>query len=276
MAHAGVASRRACETLIDAGRVTVNGKIVSALPAWVDPTSDRIAVDGKPIRTAPRLGREPATGQLRSQRPIYVALHKPRGVVSTTNDPEGRRCVLDLVDLPMSSAMRRNPRLYPVGRLDADSSGLILLTNDGALTQRLTHPRYGVAKRYLVSVRGRLSADDIAAMRRGIRLTAHPKQAIQHGLEPPPRVKVASASAVRLVRYDHDKTHGDRTNLEITLREGQNREIRRMLAKLGFKVRRLKRVGIGPLSIKGLGVGGWRLVTSQEVNRLKRACGGRG
>ena len=251
LANAGVASRRACESLIVDGRVRVNGQPVSVLPTMVDPESDRIEVDGRVVIQA----RNPKHSNK------YVIINKPRGVVSTCRDPEGRRCVTDLVQFPT--------RLFPVGRLDADSSGLILLTNDGLLASRLTHPRYEVPKHYQISVRGQVEQSHLQELRKGIHL-AH-RQA--SGGSDAISVKQASAAQVKLIGYSRDRTHGMRTNLLITLRDGQNRQIRRMLSRVGFKVRRLQRVSIGPVTNKGLAIGQWRPLTTREVNTLRRAAG---
>ncbi len=249
LAEAGVASRRHSEQLITEGRVTVNGQLVTTLPAWVDPQADRIKVDGRPIA-----GRT-------KQHKTYVIVNKPRRVVSTSHDPEGRPCVTELV--PQSA------RLFPVGRLDAESTGLMLLTNDGDLAQRLTHPRYEVPKQYNVSVRGHVTEADLRNLKEGIHL-AH-LRSIPRGRAV--QTKIASVAQVKIIGYGRAQSRGDRTNLLITLREGQNREIRRMLARLGYKVRRLERVAIGPIQVKGLGAGQWRALTTVEVNMLKRAAG---
>lgn len=257
LAEAGVASRRDCEELIRNGQIRVNGQLITGLPAWVDPQSDHITVDGRPMRPK-------ATGPGPRRGNSYVLLNKPRGVISTTDDPQSRRNVLDLIDLPQA------PRLFPVGRLDADSTGLILLTNDGELAQALTHPSYQVPKVYHVSVRGRMTDDDVAALNRGVFL-AHRARSGVSGKRQGPKVKRAAADHVKLLDYSRpSRGHNERTRLAVTLREGQNREIRRILGRLGFKVRRLQRVAIGPLTIKGLGVGQWRLLSGTEVARLKR------
>lgn len=266
LAESGLASRRTCEELIREGRVRVNGHLIRQLPIWVDPRQDRVTVDGRPVRLVH--GPRDVAG-----RKICMALNKPRGVITTAQDPQGRRTVLDLID------MDRMPRLFPVGRLDADSTGLILLTNDGDLAQRLTHPSYGVPKRYHVSVKGRLTDQDIAVLKRGLVL-AHPEP--RGG----PRLKRARVADVQLLGYGRSKAPrsetgsrpdgeegGERTRLAVTLREGQNREIRRLLAKLGFKVRRLQREAIGPITVKGLPVGGWRLLTDAEVRKLLASAG---
>ncbi|HEX7010208.1 MAG TPA: pseudouridine synthase, partial [Phycisphaeraceae bacterium] len=244
------------------GRVSVNGYIITELPVWVDPQQDRIEVNGQPLTRPRQTRRASRTGRAAQAGKHYVMLHKPRNVVSTVRDPQGRRTVLDLVHLP------DHPRLFPVGRLDADSTGLILLTDDGELANRLTHPRYGVAKTYQASVRGRLTEQDLDRLRHGIYLSPSPKAASAG-----PRAKRATMEQVRIVGYQRDRQRNDRTQLAITLREGQNRQIRRMLARLGVKVRRLKRVAIGPLQLKGLAVGQWRRLTSAEVKALQQAAG---
>lgn len=252
MAQTGVASRRHCEELIAQGRVHVNGEMVAELPAWVDLEQDTIEVDGLAIA-------KKRPGQSTRGKHVYIALNKPRRVISTTRDPQGRRTVIDLIDSPGLP----KSRLYPVGRLDADSTGLILLTNDGELAHRLTHPSYEAPKQYRVSVRGRLNEDDVAKLKQGL-LLAHRQSMGGVG------VKRAAMARVKLTGHTRDQRLGDRTQLHITLREGQNREIRRLLARLGFKVRRLERIAIGPLSVKGLGVGQWRMLSTAEVNQLRK------
>jgi len=241
MANAGVASRRECELLISEGRVTVNGKTVAALPAWVDPVNDRIAVDGQSVRQGVQ------------SRFVYVMLNKPRGVITTSDDPQGRTNVVELVRLP------NNPRIFPVGRLDAESTGLIILTNDGELAQHVTHPSHEIPKEYHVSVKGIVSDEDIELLKKGLflatRSAAHPKR--------------ATMEEVKRLSFARSKGGNDRTRLTVTLTEGQNREIRRLLARLGYPVRRLERVAIGPLKLKGLASGEWRLLTSKEVSALK-------
>lgn len=241
LADAGVGSRRACEQLIAEQRVAVNGQTVVQMPVWVDPAADRIEVDGRAIRVkAPR--RRPL---------VYLMLNKPRSVLCTNSDPEGRRTVLDL--LP------HKDRLFCVGRLDNDSSGLVLMTNDGELANRLTHPRYEIPKTYRVSIRGRLEDDQIAKLQRGVYLADK-----QGG-----RAVKAKAAAVEIVKRDRE-----RTSLRITLREGRNREIRRMMARLGHHVHRLRREAIGPLRLKGVAVGEWRELTRIEIQALRRAARG--
>jgi len=256
MAEAGVASRRRCEQLIEQGVVTVNGQPVTALPAWVDPMHDRIEVEGQPVARRRRADAPAHAAQ-------YLMVNKPKRVITTNDDPQGRRRVIDLV---ADAAAAEKARLFPVGRLDADSTGLILLTNDGELAHRLTHPRYGVAKRYRVTVRGRLEQADLRRLRDGLHLADR-----RPGSKP--GAKKASAESVRVLKHERDREHGDRTILAMTLTEGQNREIRRMLARLGFKVRRLHRVGFGPVKLDKLPHGGWRPLTKGEVRKLRAAAG---
>lgn len=243
LAEAGVASRRACEELIEAGEVTVNGQPVSSLPAWADPLRDHIKVRGRLIRTA--------------TAPVYVMLFKPRGAVTTNDDPEGRTCATDLVRHPS------RVRLFPVGRLDMDSSGLLLLTNDGELANQITHPRYHLPKMYEVTVKGALDEAAVKRLERGLFLTDSRERRGSR-----PRVSRTQGSRLKLLRKSRD-----RTRLLMELREGRNRQIRRMMARLGHPVKKLRRVQMGPLKLKGLRPGQWRDLTPQEVNALKRAGG---
>jgi len=242
MADAGVGSRRACEALIEAGEVSVNSKLVTDLPAWVDPEEDHIVVSGKPIPMP--------------DRKIYIMLNKPVRTLSTAKDEPGadRRTVTELVNHPAA------PRLFPVGRLDYDTVGLILLTNDGELANRLTHPRYGVPKTYKVSVKGQLDEDAIKELERGIYL-AQRKAGRTEGA-----VRTAHVE-IKLIARDRDKTV-----VELTLREGRNRQVRRMLAAVGYPVKKLERVGMGPVKLKGLARGQWRELTRDEIRALKRAA----
>jgi 23S rRNA pseudouridine2605 synthase len=225
MAEAGVASRRQCEEMIRDGQVRVNGHIPDKFPVLVDPETDRITVNGRILRFAPK---------------VYYLLYKPKNVICTNADPQGRTRAIDLLG--------RIPwRVYPVGRLDADSKGLILLTNDGEMTNLLTHPRYGIMKTYAVEIDGTLDEIEIAKLKKGIRLSE------------------GKASAEKI-----EVTHKGRfrTRLEITLREGQNRQIRRMLAQMGHKVRDLTRIRMGPLTLKGLQPGMYRTLSKMEVGKL--------
>ena len=231
MAEAGVASRRACEELIRQGRVTVNGETAS-LGRSVEPEQDRVELDGKPVQ--------------KEQRRTVILLYKPRGVVSTSSDPEGRRTVQDY--------FREIPeRLYNVGRLDLNSEGLLLMTNDGALANRLTHPRYGVEKTYYAVCDGRLTASEAAKLTNGIEL--------EEGVTAPARV-----DAVRTTQ------RGD-TSFLITIHEGRNRQIRRMLEAVGHRTLRLKRERFGPLSLGTLAPGEWRKLSDEEIKKLENALG---
>jgi 23S rRNA pseudouridine2605 synthase len=225
LAHAGVASRRAAEALIAAGRVTVDGETVTD-PARSVTGAEAITVDGRPVRRpAPR---------------VVYAVHKPAGVVSTARDPQGRRTVVDLV--PAAA------RLYPVGRLDADTTGLILLTNDGELANRLMHPRYEVPKTYHARVANAPVGDDaVRRLREGVTL--------EEGRTSPARVRRLGPA-----------------RLEITIHEGRRRQIRRMCEAVGHPVTALRRVAFGPLRLGGLAPGAHRRLTAAEVERLSGAA----
>jgi 23S rRNA pseudouridine2605 synthase len=224
LARAGFGSRRACEELIADGRVTVDGE-VAALGRRVDPSRVTVEVDGVPVGVAPDL--------------VHWLLHKPAGVVTTASDPTGRPTVLDLVP--------DDPRVFPVGRLDQDSEGLLLLTNDGALTHRLTHPSFGVDKEYLAEVDRMPSPGGLRRLREGVELEDGP------------------TSPAKVARLD------DRT-LRITIHEGRNRQVRRMCEAVGATVVRLVRVRIGPLTDRSLAAGEWRPLTTEEVRALERAA----
>jgi pseudouridine synthase len=231
LSHAGIAARRAAEELISEGRVQVNGKVVTELGSKADLRKDRIVVDGQPLQ---------APGPLR-----YVILHKPIGVVTTASDPEGRPTVVELMP-------RRYGRLFPVGRLDYHTSGLLLLTNDGVLAMRLAHPRYGVEKTYRAKVRGVPSKDVLISIGGGVQL--------DDGRTAP--------AGVRLLR-----TVGEKAWLEITLREGRRREVRRICERVGFPVEKLRRIQLGPLALGTLPIGTCRQLTVREVVALRRAAG---
>jgi 23S rRNA pseudouridine2605 synthase len=227
LAHAGVASRRAAERLIAAGRVRVDGEVIRDPARDVDDSSE-ITADGEPVRPEPL---------------EYYVVNKPVGVVSTAREPGGRDKVTDLVD--------SNARLYPVGRLDADSSGLILLTNDGELANRLMHPRYEVDKRYRVRVRGTPSSATLAALRAGVPL--------EDGRTAPARVEPIDSS-------------GRETLLEITIHEGRKRIVRRMLEAVGHRVIALERIGFGPLELGRLRAGASRRLRPHELEKLRHAA----
>jgi 23S rRNA pseudouridine2605 synthase len=228
LAAAGLGSRRQCEELIRAGRVEVDGRVITELGTKADPRSQTIRVDGVPL-ARPRL--------------VYFAVNKPPGVVSTSHDPSGRPRVIDLV--PYSG------RLFTVGRLDMSSEGLILVTNDGPLADHLTHPRYGVAKTYRVEVAGILDRHQLERLRRGVHLAEG----------------FARVLSIKIV-----KSYRQSTLLEIVLAEGRNREIRRLLARVGHKVERLQRIAIGPLRLADLPVGQSRPLEPDELRRLKRGA----
>ncbi len=245
LADAGVGSRRACEEIIESGEVTVNGHMVAELPAWVDPEKDSISVRGNRIP--------------RPEKHICVMLFKPRGIVCTNDDSQGRKRAVDLVNHPSGA------RLYPVGRLDIESSGLLLLTNDGDLANRLTHPRYGVHKSYEVTVAGSLDEAAVKKLERGVFLS---DMRTSRGRRPGRKTK---KSGLKLL-----KTGRDRTKLLMELREGRNRQIRRMMLYVGHKVKKLRRVKMGPLKLTHLKPGQWRELTPQEMTVLKRAAYRRG
>lgn len=235
LAAAGVASRRGCEALIEEGVVRVNGRTVESLPAWVDPNTDDITVRGKPVRTA-----APS---------VHIMLFKPRGVVCSSDDPEGRTRAIDLVDHPS------RVRLYSVGRLDMDSSGLLLLTNDGAFAHLMTHPSHHVARVYIVTVNGQVEDRTIKRLCAGLRLTDERS------------TRTSRFESVTILR-----SSSDRTQLKVVLSEGRNRQIRRMFEVLGHRVRKLRRIAIGPLSLDGLRPGQWRELTPKEIERLQTAA----
>ena len=228
LAAAGLGSRRECEELIRAGRVSVNG-VRAGLGARADPERERIAVDGRPVRTRALL---------------YIALYKPRGCASTRKDPHAAKTIPDL--LPASLR-----HLFPVGRLDVPSEGLILLTNDGELANHLMHPRYQVRRTYRVTVSGNLTDTAVEALRAGIPL--------EDGL-----AKAESASVLK-----RDPGSG-RTRLEMVLTEGRNREVRRMFEALGHDVLRLVRVQMGPVTLGALKPGAWRELTQEEIGDLMK------
>jgi len=228
LAHAGIESRRAAEEMILAGRVAVNGRVVTTLGTKVDPERDVITVDGRPIP--------------RRVKRVYLMLNKPPGYITTVTDPERRPTVMDLVP--------HTPRIYPVGRLDANSEGLMLLTNDGEFANLLAHPRYSFEKEYHVAVPGTVKEEDLRTLRDGV--------VIEGGRTAPAKVRVLSSD-------------GKITWLSITIHEGRNRQIRRMLHALGYRVERLIRVRVGPLWLGSLPRGAYRHLTPAEVRKMKGA-----
>jgi 23S rRNA pseudouridine2605 synthase len=228
MASAGVASRRQCEEVILQGEVRVNGRVVDELPAFVDPEVDVITVHGR---------------RLQQPRRVYYLLNKPKGVLCTNRDPQGRPQAIDLVPAEQ--------RVFCVGRLDAETTGLILLTNDTELANLLTHPKYKVAKTYVAKVAGRVESQAVEKLRKGVWLAEG---------------KTARSSVKVLRKGHHDSL------VEITISQGLNRQVRRMLAKVGLPAQSLKRTRIGPLSIEGLGLGRYRPLSRAEAAALKRAA----
>jgi 23S rRNA pseudouridine2605 synthase len=225
LAQAGVASRRRCEELIVEGRVTVNG-VPAVLGQRVVADEDEVEVDGALVALRADL--------------VHYLVNKPAGVVSTASDPQGRRTVVDLVP--------REPRVFPVGRLDAATEGLIVVTNDGPLALRLTHPRFGVEKEYVAEVEGRPAPGALRALRQGVDL--------EDGRTAPARVSAVSPSVLR-----------------ITIHEGRNRQVRRMCEAVGHPVVRLVRTRIGPVADRRLAPGHWRDLTANEVRALAEAAG---
>jgi len=231
MARAGIASRRGAEDYIRQGRVTVNGQ-VAGLGSKADPERDDVRVDGE------RLHPEKVP-------PVYLLLHKPKGYVTTLSDPQGRPKVGDLI--------KGGPRLFPVGRLDYDTEGALIMTNDGDFAYLLTHPRYGVSKTYRVQVKGVPTAAKLGRLERGVRIDE----------DRPP----AKATDVRLVEEQEG-----RAVIDLTVTEGRHHLVKRMLMGIGHPVRRLKRIAIGPVSLAGLPLGAFRALTAAEVEDLRRAA----
>ena len=230
LAGAGVASRRECEELILDGVVRVNRKVVDTLPAFVDPDEDVITVSGKRIFAANK---------------IYFLLNKPKGVICTNSDPEGRRRAIDII--------KSRERIFCVGRLDIDTAGLIILTNDSELTNKMTHPRYGLPKTYAVRVKGAIDGPAIEKLKKGIWL-AEGK---------------TGRAAIKVLKRSFKESA-----IEITIKQGINRQIRRMLAKVGLNVKSLKRTKIGKINDRGIGIGKFRNLTKEEIAYLKKITDG--
>ena len=236
LSQAGVASRRASEQLMLEGRVTVNGATIRELGTKADAARDDIRVDGRRIKL--------------SAHHRYLLLNKPRGYVTTRSDPQKRPTVIDLVGI--------REYIYPVGRLDFESEGLLLLTNDGDLAARLTHPSHGVPRVYEARVLGVPDEHDLRRLARGIVIDGHRTQ---------PAEAIVQLGASRAGRDT-----GPRATLQITLREGRNRQVRKMCEAIGHPVDHLKRVAIGPIRDSRLKVGQWRELTADEVTKLRRAA----
>lgn len=225
LAAAGVDSRRKCEELILEGAVKVNRKVVDTLPAFADPIKDIITVNGKKIH---------------QEQKVYYLLNKPKGVICTNRDPGGRKKAIDLV--------HSDKRIFCVGRLDAETTGIIILTNDSELTNKLSHPRYGLAKTYVVKVKGNITGEQVEKLKKGIWL-AEGK---------------TGRAAVKILKHSHRESF-----IEITIRQGLNRQVRRALARVGLSVKSLTRTRIGKLNARGIGMGKFRALTAAEVAYLK-------
>lgn len=245
LAAAGVGARRACERLIEEGRVTVNGERVRSLPAFADPRHDRITVDGRPIASAPA-------------RHVYVMVNKPERTLVTSADEPGmdRATVMDLVSHPDKK------RLFPVGRLDFATTGLVLLTSDGALANRLTHPRYGVPRTYRAVVKGSLDAPAIARLRAAL------LKELRRSDRAAARVRPGGGSGGAIEVRPGGLDQG-RAVLEIEVREGRTGNLGTMLAATGVGVRKLERVAIGPLRLSNLARGRWRELERDEIRALR-------
>ncbi|QUI23089.1 rRNA pseudouridine synthase [Vallitalea pronyensis] len=227
LADAGIASRRKSEILIQEGMVTVNGRTVKALGTKINPQKDIIKYEGKVIK--------------QNTRHVYFMLNKPTGYITTVSDEKGRKTVMDLIDYPT--------RLYPIGRLDYNTSGLLLLTNDGDLTYRLTHPKHEVEKKYLVTIKGVPTEKQLGELRKGVNLGVYK----------------TSRSKIRVV----DAKEG-LTTLQVCIHEGKNRQVRRMFEHIGFTVTKLKRTAIGRLTLSGLKHGKYRPLTKEEIHYLRK------
>jgi 23S rRNA pseudouridine2605 synthase len=238
LARSGVASRRAADELIASGSVRVNGEVSPPSGVLIDPEKDEVSVDGRTVK--------PLT------RHRYLMLNKPLGVITTAKDESSRTTVLDAV----GDEGAAGHRLFPVGRLDADTTGLLVLTDDGDLAFRLTHPRYKVAKEYIAVVAGSPTERDIEALRKGVLLDDG---------------KTAPADA-EIVGFDPAAGAG-RTEVRVVIREGRQRQVRRMMQAVGHSVMTLRRTGFGPLKLGRLKVGGWRVLSEGEVEALRRAVG---
>lgn len=227
LAAAGVASRRKCEELITEGGVRVNRKVVDELPAFADPDTDTITVRGKRIHRAQK---------------VYFLLNKPKGVICTNSDPAGRKKAIDLIDCPL--------RIFCVGRLDADTTGAIILTNDSDLANRLTHPKYELPKTYEVKIRGRIEGASLEKLKKGVWLAEGR----------------TGRAAVKVIRRTTTESL-----IQVTIRQGLNRQVRRTIARLGYKVKALKRTRIGNITIKGLPLGAYKKLSKAQLAYLEKA-----
>lgn len=242
LARAGAASRRGAENLMTAGRVRVNGEVVTELGSKVDPRVDRVTVDGIECRLA--------------QGPTYLMLNKPAGYVTTMSDPQGRPCVADLVPT------ERYPGLFAVGRLDRDTTGLLLFTTNGDAAQQLLHPSHHVSKHYVALVEGRPTERQLDRLRRGIRL--------RDGMAQPAEVELIGPDDALFAAVAPEGARGDVSVVGIRIREGRKHQVKRMLGAIGHKVLRLHRDAFGPLTLRDVAPGAWRLLTGDEVAALER------
>ncbi|MCL2339348.1 MAG: rRNA pseudouridine synthase [Actinomycetia bacterium] len=249
LARAGLASRRGAENLITAGRVTVNGSVVTELGSKVDPQLDEVRIDGRLVQAAPALR--------------YIMLNKPAGYLTTMDDPQGRPTVRELIPV------EEMPGLFPVGRLDQDTTGLLLFMTDGELAHRLLHPRRHVPKRYAVLADGRLSAEAVWQLSQGVQLS--------DGWTQPAQIEIAAVEPKALTARERHRLAADRTFspwqtvLFCTITEGRKRQVRRMLSAVGHPVASLARVAFGPLQLGDLALGCWRELSAGEVAALQIA-----
>ncbi len=235
LAHAGIASRRHAEELIAAGRVQVNGVTITTQGARINPNLDRVSVDGRLVRAV--------------QQHVYLLLNKPAGYISTASDPQGRPTVLDLLPAEI-----RRLRVYPVGRLDVDTSGLLLVTNDGDFALRMAHPRYSTEKHYQALIQGQLTPEELTALRKGVTIREDDGGVHQ----------TAPAQVRQVGRVGAD------SRVALTIHEGHKRQVRRMFAAVGHQVQGLARVGLGPLTLRDLPEGKWRHLTEAELQLLQK------
>ncbi|CUU06694.1 ribosomal large subunit pseudouridine synthase B [Candidatus Kryptobacter tengchongensis] len=229
LAMCGIASRRKADELIQQGRVAVNGEVITQLGIKIDPRKDKVTVDGKPVKPEEKF--------------VYIVLNKPKDCITTVKDEKGRRTVLDLVKVKQ--------RIFPVGRLDRNTTGVLLLTNDGELAYRLMHPKFKIEKAYKVEIDKPIKPEDIEKLKRGIMLDGRKTEACDIYILP----------------------DSDRKELGITIHEGRYRQIRRMFERLGYKVRKLHRVSFGGITVSGMKRGEWRYLTEKEIRKLKKLVG---
>ncbi|MGN0287770.1 MAG: pseudouridine synthase [Atopobiaceae bacterium] len=241
LARAGAASRRGSENLMTAGRVRVNGEVVTELGFKVDPNVDRVTVDGIPYELA--------------EKPVYLMLNKPAGYVTTMSDPQGRPCVADLVPT------KRYPGLFAVGRLDRDTTGLLLFTTNGEAAHQLLHPSHHVSKHYVALVEGTPTEHQLDRLRHGIRL--------RDGMAQPARVSILGPSDELYRTVAPEGARGDVSVVGIQVQEGRKHQVKRMLGAIGHKVLALHRDSFGPLTLSGVEQGHWRLLSAAETRSIE-------